>query len=102
MYNKFIDGPFFEWDERKNAANQRKHGVSFTEARSVFLNENSGEAVDPDHSHAEERYILVGVSNRLRVLLVSFCYRKEYSMIRIISARKATAQEEKDYWRTIR
>ena len=101
MYNIFINQPFFEWDERKNAHNQRKHGISFAEARSVFLNENAGEAVDPDHSQEEERYILAGVSERLRVLVVCYCYRRNYRMIRIISARKADRKEEEIYWRAV-
>ena len=102
MYNIFINEPFFEWDERKNASNQRKHGVSFAEARSVFMDANAGQAFDPDHSEEEDRFMLVGVSDRLRVLAVFYCYRREYSMIRIISARKTTEAEEKDYWRVIR
>ena len=99
MYNIFTTAPFFEWDERKNIANQRKHGVSFGEAKTVFLDENAEQIFDPDHSEMEERFLLVGVSNRWRVLLISFCYRQEYRIVRIISARKTTAKEEKKYWR---
>ena len=105
MYNVrmiYIGPVKFEWDEKKNAANQRKHDVSFLEARSVFLDEHSIEAVDPDHSQTEDRFILVGVSERLRVLVVSYCYRKSYSMIRVISVRKANKCEEESYWRIIR
>ena len=101
MYNIFINQLFFEWDELKNTHNQRKHGVSFAEVRSVFFNENAGEAVDPDHSQTEERFILVGVSERLRVLVVCYCYRRDYRMIRIISARKADREEEDIYWKAI-
>jgi len=101
MYNIFTNGPFFEWDESKNAANQRKHGVSFQEARSVFLDGNAQDAVDSDHSHEEDRFILVGMSDRSRVLLVSYCYRSEYSILRIISARKLNKKEEAQYWRMI-
>ena len=101
MYNVHTNEPYFEWDEQKNFTNQRKHGVPFSEARTVFLNENAERIPDPDHSETEERFILVGVSNRLRVLLVSYCYRRKYSIIRIISARKATAYEEDMYWRII-
>ncbi len=66
------------------------------------MDQNAGQAFDPDHSETEERFILVGISDRLRVLMVFYCYRREHSMIRIISARKANATEEKDYWRVIR
>ena len=101
MYNIFINGPFFEWDERKNLVNQRKHGVSFSEARTVFLDENGTEFFDPEHSESEERFILWGVSHRLRVLVVTHCYRRDYSLIRIISARKANKKEEETYWRAV-
>ena len=99
MYNIFI--PFFEWDEDKNTANQRKHGVSFAEAKTVFFNENAKEASDPDHSAEEDRHILVGLSARSRVLMVSFCYRRDLTMIRIISARKLNKTEEERYWRLL-
>ena len=101
MYNIFTSPPFFEWDEHKNIVNQRKQGVSFREARAVFLDERATEFFDPDHSKLEERYVLWGISDRLRVLVVSYCYRHHYSMIRIISARKADKTEEENYWRLI-
>ena len=91
----------FEWDDRKSVENERKHGVSFAEAQSVFSDENAVEFFDPDHSENEDRFILLGVSARLRVLVVCYCQRKGNS-IRIISARKADKKEEKDYWGTIR
>ena len=87
----------FEWDDRKSVQNERKHGVSFAEAQSVFSDENAVEFFDPDHSKDEDRFILLGVSARLRVLVVCHCQRKGNS-IRVISARKADKQEEKDYW----
>lgn len=87
----------FEWDDRKSAQNERKHGVSFVEAQSVFADENAVEFFDPDHSENEDRFILLGVSARLRVLVVCHCQRKGNS-IRVISARKADKKEEKDYW----
>lgn len=91
----------FEWDHRKSAENERKHGVSFTEAQSVFSDENGVEFFDPDHSEDEDRFILLGVSARLRVLVVCYCQRRGNS-IRIISARKADKKEERDYWGRLR
>ncbi|MES2257912.1 MAG: BrnT family toxin [Pseudomonadota bacterium] len=87
----------FEWDEKKAAANARKHGVSFDEAKSVFVDERAKLIDDPDHSEDEERFILLGVSSALRLLLVCHCYRSEGNIIRIISARKASARESRFY-----
>jgi uncharacterized DUF497 family protein len=87
----------FEWDQPKASANQRKHGVSFEEARTVFFDERARLINDPDHSEEEERYILLGSSNALRLLVVCHCYRGEGNTIRIISARRATARESKFY-----
>jgi uncharacterized DUF497 family protein len=87
----------FEWDERKALANKKKHGVSFEEARSVFFDERARLIDDPEHSEDEERFILMGLSSSLRLLLVCHCYRSEANIIRIISARKATARESKSY-----
>lgn len=87
----------FEWDRRKAAINEQKHGVSFEEAKSVFLDERARLIDDPDHSESEERFILLGLSSSLRLLLVCHCYRSEDNIIRIISARKATAHESKAY-----
>ena len=87
----------FEWDPRKAASNARKHGVSFEEARSVFADERAKLIDDPDHSEDEDRFILMGLSGSLRVLIVCHCYREEGNVVRIISARKATAREEKFY-----
>jgi uncharacterized DUF497 family protein len=88
----------FEWDKAKNRGNRRKHGVSFEEAQSVFLDEHALRFFDPDHSENEDRFLLLGVSARLRVLVVCHCYRVNDQLIRIISARKADKQEETDYW----
>jgi len=88
----------FVWDDRKDLANQRKHGVSFAEARSVFYDENAREYADPDHSAREERFILLGISSRLRVLVVCQCYRESETVIRLISARRAQRNEEEAYW----
>jgi uncharacterized DUF497 family protein len=83
----------FEWSEAKNRANQRKHGVSFSEAQTVFFDEQAVEFFDDGHSDDEDRFLLLGVSSRLRVLLVCHCLREAGSVIRIISARRATAKE---------
>ncbi len=89
----------FEWDERKNTANLRKHGVSFEEATSVFADENALLLDDPDHSGDEDRFILMGLSQSLRVLLVFHCFREGEDVIRIISARKALRVEREQYVR---
>jgi uncharacterized DUF497 family protein len=87
----------FVWDERKNRQNQKKHGVSFEEAQSVFFDDAAREFFDPDHSGDEERFLLVGRSYRLRVLLICHCYRESEGVIRIISARRATRKERAAY-----
>ncbi len=88
----------FEWDEKKYSLNQRKHGISFLEAQTVFSDENGLLLDDPDHSLEEERYIILGMSSKLRLLVISHTYRKEDLIIRIISARKATRMEHRQYW----
>ena len=90
-------GPSFEWNAAKNRSNQRKHHVSFQEAKTVFFDEGALIASDPDHSDDEDRFLIIGLSLQLRVLLVCFCDRQEGSVIRIISARKATKKEQKQY-----
>ena len=87
----------FEWDNRKAAANLKKHGIAFEEAPSVFFDERARLINDPDHSEDEDRFILLGLSNSLRMLLVCHCYRRDGGVIRIISARQATAREAKHY-----
>ncbi|MBM4143691.1 MAG: BrnT family toxin [Lentisphaerae bacterium] len=87
----------FEWDETKNRENQRKHRVSFEEAQTVFLDENALRFFDPDHSADEDRFLMLGISFRLRVLVVCHCFRVSDAVIRIISARKADKGEETDY-----
>ena len=86
----------FEWDERKNQFNIKKHGISFEEAKSIFFDENAIEFFDIEHSDNEDRFLMLGVSSRLRILLVCYCAR-ESKTIRIISARKATKNEKKYY-----
>ena len=88
----------FEWDEAKSRENRRKHGVSFDEAQTVFLDENAVRFFDPDHSADEDRFLMLGISFRLRVLVVCHCFRTADAVVRIISARKANKKEEVDYW----
>jgi uncharacterized protein len=92
----------FEWDERKNKSNRRKHGVSFEEAQTAFADERGLLIDDPEHSDDEDRFVLLGMSSALRVLVVCHCYRAEGDVIRIISARRAERHEQADYserWR---
>jgi uncharacterized DUF497 family protein len=86
----------FEWDERKNRSNRQKHGVSFEEAQTVFLDDAALLIDDPDHSD-EDRFVLLGLSSSLRSLVVCRCYRKGGSIIRIITARKADRSERSLY-----
>ena len=94
-----MDNLNFIWDENKNKSNQKKHGVSFDEAKTVFFDENAIEFPDPDHSKEEDRFILLGFSFKLRILVVCYCYRENNSFIRIISARRATNKECLSYGR---
>jgi uncharacterized DUF497 family protein len=87
----------FDWDPKKAAENVKKHGVTFEEARTVFFDERAKLIDDPDHSEDEDRFVLLGVSNTLKVILVCHCYRQEGNVIRIISARKASRHETKQY-----
>jgi hypothetical protein len=87
----------FAWDEAKAAENLRKHGVSFEEGSTVFADENARLKHDPDHSQEEDRFILLGFSAKLRLLIVCHAYRENDEIIRIISARKATRNERKQY-----
>jgi len=90
----------FEWDKGKSESNVHKHGVSFEEAKSVFFDDDAILFHDPDHSDEEERFLLLGMSLKLRVVLVCHCLRSNRSVIRIISARRATAREQRSYfWR---
>ena len=86
----------FEWNKLKSLANKRKHGVSFEEAKTVFYDENAMQFDDPDHATREDRFIMIGISFKLRVLVISHCER-EGDVIRIISARKASRHEVKYY-----
>lgn len=86
----------FEWDPAKDATNLRKHGVSFSEAKTVFTDEFARLIADPDHSNDEDRFLLLGTSIHSRLLVVCHCIR-ENEIIRIISARKADKRERKVY-----
>ena len=88
----------FVWDEKKNASNKKKHGISFEEGQTVFVDENALLIHDPDHSSDEDRFVMIGLSAQLKVLVVCHSYRRDQTSIRIISARKATRLEQKQYW----
>ena len=92
-----MDTLIFEWDENKNIVNKKKHQVSFEEAETVFYDDNALLIPDPEHSMDEERFVLLGFSYRARLLIVCHCYRQSENVIRIISARRATAQETRQY-----
>ena len=85
----------FEWDDRKAASNLAKHGVSFDEGKSVFDDPCYVDFYDPDHSYEEHRYIIVGISQQQRLLVVSYTERGD--IIRLISARLATRKEQRLY-----
>jgi len=90
----------FEWNRDKDFLNFRTHGVSFEEAKTVFLDENAVEFYDEDHSMKEPRFLMIGLSSKLRILLVSYTVRerKGEDVIRIISSRKATQNEQRVYF----
>jgi uncharacterized DUF497 family protein len=92
-----MTAPAFEWDPGKASRNLAKHGVSFPEARTVFEDAEALLLPDPDHSADEDRFILLGLSAALRVLVVVHCERAEGTVIRLISARKADRQEREAY-----
>jgi len=87
----------FSWNEKKAQKNINKHKISFEEAKTVFADENARLIEDPDHSEDEDRFILIGLSFSLKILTVVHCYRDDENNIRIISARKSTKNEEKQY-----
>lgn len=88
----------FEWDENKNEINKKKHKISFNEAKTVFYDDNALLIDDPEHSEQEERFIILGTSTKANLLVVCHCYRQSETVIRIISARKATKTETKQYF----
>ncbi|MEO0997236.1 MAG: BrnT family toxin [Pseudomonadota bacterium] len=87
----------FEWDLAKSRTNLKKHGVSFDEAQSVFYDEFAQQYYDDEHSVGEDRFIMLGMSMKSRILVVCHCERRDDETIRIISARKATRKERKHY-----
>ena len=87
----------FMWDEKKAEANYKKHKISFKEAGTAFSDPNARLIFDPDHSDDEDRFVLLGLSSALRILIVCHCYREDDRTIRIISARKADRNEQKQY-----
>ena len=92
-----MDNITFEWDATKASLNKKKHGISFEEAKSVFFDENAIVIHDPEHSDNEKRFVILGLSAVPRLLTVCHCFRHKDSVIRIISARKATKKESKQY-----
>ena len=92
-----MDELLFEWDSEKDRTNQKKHGVSFEEAKSVFYDDSAIQFWDEDHSDLEDRFLLLGRSSKMRILLIVHCFREPESVIRIISVRKATKTESKQY-----
>ena len=87
----------FEWDSQKNKSNIKKHGISFEEAKSIFYNEDSIIFDDTEHSHHENRFLIVGFSIKFNLLITCFCEREKQEIIRIISARKLSKKEEKNF-----
>jgi len=94
-----LNGIAFEWDESKNKANLQKHGISFEEAESVFYDQYALLIADPDHSETEDRFLLMGLSAKLRLLVVCHCFEVDDGLIRVISCRKASKQEMSLYRR---
>lgn len=88
----------FQWDRKKDQSNFKKHGIHFSEASTVFYDENAREYFDPDHSENEDRFLMLGMSRSLRVLIVSYCYRESDKIIRLISSRKADNTETLNYF----
>jgi uncharacterized DUF497 family protein len=87
----------FEWDDKKSKTNIKKHGISFEEATTVFYDEQAIEFYDDEHSEWEDKFLMLGLSNKLNLLIVCHCYRESNNKIRIISAKKATKNESKYY-----
>ena len=88
----------FEWDNAKASLNQKKHKVTFDEAKTVFYDEFAVQFFDSDQASSEDRFVMLGLSSKLRILVVCHCERERSSIIRIVSARKATNKEAKYYW----
>jgi len=93
----YMNNILFQWDQSKNLVNIKKHKISFEEAKTVFFDENAKLIPDPERSVDEERFIIMGISDNLRLLIVVHIYKGNDEVIRIISARKATKSESKYY-----
>ena len=87
----------FEWDKNKAKINFKKHKVSFEEAKTVFFDPNALLIADPEYSNDEDRFVIMGISNKSKLLVVCHCYRENEEVIRIISARKADTRESEQY-----
>lgn len=92
-----MEGLRFEWDQRKESHNLKKHGISFEEAATVFLDEHALLIADPEHSEDEDRFILLGLSTSLKLLVVVHCYRESDEVVRLITARRASRPERRQY-----
>ena len=92
-----MDALKFQWDKTKAAENFIKHGISFEEAETVFYDPFAIEFYDDENSEWEDRFLLLGISSNLNLLMICHCFRESDSIIRIISARKATKNEAKYY-----
>jgi uncharacterized protein len=92
-----MDEITFEWNPQKAQTNERKHGISFEEAETTFSDHNARVSYDLDHSEEEDRYLLLGMSESLQLLVVCHAYRQNDECIRIISARRATTTEQQQY-----
>lgn len=97
IYIIIMEHIHFEWDDNKNKTNIKKYNISFEEAKTVFLDPEALLIHDPEHSEDEDRFIILGLSRKVKILVVCHCYKASDSIIRIISARKADKQEEKEY-----
>jgi uncharacterized protein len=97
MYNVVVAELSFRWDPAKDTINRRKHGIGFAEAATVFYDDDALLVADPEHSQEEDRFLLLGLSSRLRALVVCHCYREAHDVIRIISARRADRSEREQY-----
>lgn len=91
----------YEWDDEKNEINEKKHGISFSEATTVFDDDEALFMNDPDHSIDEDRFLILGLSSKSNMLVVCHCYRGNDDIIRIISAREATKNETKQYYQRL-
>lgn len=92
-----MDRIIFEWDKNKDFINQKKHKISFDDAKTVFYDEEARIIDDPEHSEEEDRFIILGLSQKANLLVVCHCYKASETVIRIISARKATRTESNQY-----